>query len=477
MTTAVSAATRTTLERMGAFFAPEPHFQANTGELKRSLESMHQVAIQIRAKAEAEGRDMTPEEIENIEGALSEFDRLAETLEGRGGRPNNLRARPTKPTQPTNQFPGVFNMATGGRSLPRVYGTLGRHVPWAQLHDMGTLDNGGFESLGAFFKAVVAGDPRLKNAVMTEGVGGDGGFAVPAYWLADIMDTALEQEVVRPRAMVLPMQGPSIDIPVSDSFDHSSNIGGFTGRWMGEAKTNTGQNAKLIPMKMTASKLAIFADASNELMEDAPNFERFLADKLVQAVAWYMDAATLTGNGVGKPLGVLNAPSLITVNKESTQTAATIVANNLLKMYAKLHPACHRNAVWVANPTTLPQIASVFTLPINKIGSDVVPVAGGQMFSEPQPGVFSLMGKPLLLSEKLPALGTTGDIILADFSKYIIGARRFVTIEKNEYASWYEDLISWRCTLRVDGRPAWPSVVTQKNGGTQSWAVALETRS
>lgn len=483
----LSSGTQRALESHGVAFPQANAEQAGDEDLRRYLQQIHDVAHDIHGAAKRARRDLTAQESVDLDLVLNEFDRIANVLSARGltiqgGSSIELllqrpMRRPTSAAQPVGA-PGILNISPGG-SQPRlsgVRGVLGRDVPWARLHDLSGPEQGGFASLGEFMRGILSGDQRLLNATMTEGVGVDGGFAIPSGWLADIMDSALEQEVVRPRAMVFPMQGPTLDIPVSDSFDHSSNIGGFAGRWVGEASTSTAQNAKLIPMRMTASKLAIFADASNELVEDARNFERFLVSKLIQAVAWYLDSAFLTGNGVAKPLGVLNSPSLLTVSKESGQTAATIVANNLLKMFSRLHPACHRNAVWVANPTCLPMIASVFTLPINKGGSDYVPVAGGPLFNEPEPGVFSLMGKPLLLTEKLPALGTVGDIILVDFSKYNVAFRRFATVEQSKEAKWYDDLLGWRCTLRVDGKAAWPSVVTPKYGSSLSWAVALEAR-
>jgi len=43
-------------------------------------------------------------------------------------------------------------------------------------------------------------------------------------------------------------------------------------------------------------------------------------------------------------------------------------------------------------------------------------------------GKFTLLGKEVLFTEKCPALGAKGDLILADLSQYAIGMRKEIAL-------------------------------------------------
>jgi len=70
------------------------------------------------------------------------------------------------------------------------------------------------------------------------------------------------------------------------------------------------------------------------------SFEEMLAGALIKGLGWYMDYAFINGTGEGQPLGIINDPALITVNKEASQEPATITYQNVVNMFSGLlHPA------------------------------------------------------------------------------------------------------------------------------------------
>jgi HK97 family phage major capsid protein len=64
-----------------------------------------------------------------------------------------------------------------------------------------------------------------------------------------------------------------------------------------------------------------------------------------------------------------------------------------------------------------------------------------------------LMGLPVIFSEKVAAPGSAGDVILADFSYYVIGDRRSLAIASSEHYRFLNDQMTWRFTHRMDGQP------------------------
>ena len=88
-----------------------------------------------------------------------------------------------------------------------------------------------------------------------------------------------------------------------------------------------------------------------------------------------------------------------------------------------------------------------------------------------------LLTRPIVFTEKLPTLGTTGDIILVDLSQYALGLRKELYLEKSNAVNWSTDLTNYRITVRANGQGKWSGAFTPKAGSTLSWCVSLETRS
>lgn len=336
------------------------------------------------------------------------------------------------------------------------------------------MNNQGWKSGEDFYSTIAHGlhHPNLMNATMTEGVDADGGYVVPEYLLSDLMDGSLEREIIRPLATVFPMQSNQMSIAGVNTQDHSTTIGGLAGVWLAEGGTATPQKALFRKIALQADKLAIFTQASNELVQDGLSFEEQLSTAMSQAISYDLDYSFLNGTGTGQPQGILNAASKITVAKETSQVADTIVYENIVKMWSRLHPGLVNDAVWIANSNTIPQL---FSMSFEGASSSVpafMPANGGLSGSPSA----TLMGRPILFTEKCPTLGDEGDIILCAPSQYAIGLRQEASIQRSMHEGWLTDATDWRLIIRVTGLPLWDSVVTPRTGSTLSWCVTLADR-
>ena len=337
--------------------------------------------------------------------------------------------------------------------------------------------NGGFRSLGEFLATLNSGllDNRLR-ATQFETVDSGGGFLVPEVFAQQMLDASLEDEIVRPRAQVHPMSSDKLRISGFDNLDHSTHLyGGFACEWVSEGETQTVETAAVRRITLNAKKMFLLTQSSNELLTDAVGFERLLGEAMIAACAWFLDFAFLTGNGSGRPLGVLHDPALITVNKEAAQTATTVWYTNIVRMFARLHPGCYKTAIWVANPTCIPQLLQLNFHDDTAGSGSLVGDGVYQVFHETN-GQFTLFGRPVIFTEKLPALGTVGDLLLADFSQYSIGLRREMSVERSGHVGFADDSSYFRTILRADGQGRWASAITPRNGDSLSWCIALETR-
>lgn len=146
-------------------------------------------------------------------------------------------------------------------------------------------------------------------------------------------------------------------------------------------------------------------------------------------------------------------------------------------MISRLSPGSFKRAVWLAHPSVLASLFVIATVIKNVAGSENVGGFGPNWFTVNADGSMSLLGRPLIVSDRCAPLGTVGDIILADLSQYLVGIRGDARLAVNNSIGFTSDEIYFRLTLRVDGQPLLASAITPRKGSaTLSPFVTLATR-
>jgi len=79
--------------------------------------------------------------------------------------------------------------------------------------------------------------------------------------------------------------------------------------------------------------------------------------------------------------------------------------------------------------------------------------------------VGKLFGHNVYLTEKLPALGTTGCVLLADVSKYLVGERLDLEIDVSPHYRFNQYQTTWRVVARTDGQSWLQGPITLADGG------------
>jgi HK97 family phage major capsid protein len=339
-----------------------------------------------------------------------------------------------------------------------------------------SMTGGAFKSFGEFAMAVANVDKgnidsRLK--VLGETQGDQGGFLVGEEYRAQLLSQAIEDAVIRPRAFQMPMTASTMRVPSIRDATHASNVhGGVQAYWTPESGSYTASEPTFAQVSLTAKKLVAYTTASEELLQDsAVSMEALLVRLFGEALAYFEDVSFISGVGGGQPLGIINADALISVAKETGQAATTFTFQNAVKMWSRMAPRSHGNAVWLMHPDVFPQLAQM-SLSVGTGGSGmfVANAAGGPP--------NSLFGRPIIFTEKCSTLGTAGDVILADLDFYLIGDRQTLTMASSSHVRFQNGEIAWRLTERLDGRPWIDTALTPRNGSnTLSPFVALATRS
>jgi HK97 family phage major capsid protein len=313
----------------------------------------------------------------------------------------------------------------------------------------------------------------LRNAFSST-IPSEGGFLIPEEFRAELLRVALQSAIVRPRARVIPMAAPRIKFPMIDSTSNASSVfGGIIGYWSEEGGTLTASSARFGAITLDAQKLTGYTELPNELLADsAISVGAFVDQTFPEALAWFEDNAFTRGTGVGEPLGFLSAGNTaqVSVTKETGQVADTIVWENLIKMYSRMLPTSLGSAVWLAHIDTFPELATMAL----SVGTGGAPVwlTDGTTGSP-----MSILGRPVIFTEKMETLGDAGDIAFVDLSYYLIGDRQQMSAMTSEHFKFSTDTTAYRIIQRVDGRPWLKSAITpHKGSNTLSPFVKLAAR-
>lgn len=328
-------------------------------------------------------------------------------------------------------------------------------------------------------------DWQVTKAAMGENSGTTGGYLLPQDYSDALLNSVAEESFIFPRATVIPMfskelQAPRIDSETAQSTGVNSLLGGVSFQWGSEnVPTETEPTFRLD--NFTAWDLLGYTVMSNQWLMDAgsiqptPDAERPQANALMQAehylikllgraAAWYAEAAFLTGKGAGQqmPLGIINSPATIQITR---QTGSQIQIKDIVGMTSALLPYCWGKAIWACSPVALAQIQQLAQYFINI-------ELGGMYKVHPKPcGVLSTL--PLFITDKLPALGTPGDLVLFDPSLYIIAQRQEVVVDVSPDDAFKNNQTTFRTWLRLDGKPQLSGQVTLQDGTTKASAFVM----
>lgn len=356
--------------------------------------------------------------------------------------------------------------------------------PKLQAQENTTRAKDRFSSLGEQLSAVLmAGlpnkhvDPRLYNAAsgLSETVPSDGGFLVQQDFTNELLEQVYATGILAPRCRRMQISGNANSMKINgvdETSRASTRYGGIVGYWKDEAAQKTASKPKFRKIELNLKKLIGLCYATDELLADAVALEAFIRKAFASEFGFLLDDAIINGTGAGQPLGILNAGCLVSVTKETGQKTATIVAENVIKMYSRMFAPSLNNAVWLINQNTLPQLYTM-SLSVGTGGAPIFMPAGGLSGSP----YNTLLGRPVIPIEQAATLGTVGDIIFADLGGYILAEKGGIESAMSIHVKFDYDESVFRFVMRVDGQPERASALTPYKGSdTLSHFVALATR-
>ena len=292
--------------------------------------------------------------------------------------------------------------------------------------------------------------PQVVNALQI-GTDSEGGYLVPDEYERTLVEALEEENVFRQLAKVIRTSSGDRKIPVVATKGTAS--------WIDEEGAYLESDDSFGQVSIGAYKVGTMIKVSEELLNDSVfDLEAYISREFARRIGAKEEEAFFTGDGSGKPLGVLAA----TGGAETGVTAASataITADELIDLFYSLKAPYRRNAVWVLNDST---IKAIRKLKDNQ----------GQYLWQPSLTAGApdlLLGKPVRTSAYMPAIAADAKTVaFGDFSYYWIADRQGRSFKRlNElYAATGQ--VGFLASQRVDGKLVLPEaikVLAQKSAG------------
>lgn len=331
---------------------------------------------------------------------------------------------------------------------------------------------------------------QVRKAALAEGSGVTGGYLIPPQYMAELLTIQEEEAFFKPRCRVQPMnartvQWPTLDITSSQSSGTNPYFAGILASWQPEAQLINESEPAFRMTDWVAWDLECYAVSSNQLLADnGIGLDALMTTLFGQAVAWYEEYAYLRGTGAGSsmPVGVLNSPCTI---QQSRTVASRFTLADAANMFSHLQIRSWDNAMWIMHQSVIPQLIQMASGAVSNTASSTYVPGNNLVWTNPWtgPGIDGPMaqklpkaflnGLPIFFTDKLPSLGTTGDVLLVDASHYIIGQRLDTQIDISPHYLFRSNQLAWRVVFRSDGKFWLNNAITDVNGWSISPAIAL----
>ena len=276
--------------------------------------------------------------------------------------------------------------------------------------------------------------PSVTDALQI-GTDSEGGYLVPDEYERTLVEALEEENIFRQMAKVIKTSSGDRKIPVVASKGTAS--------WIDEEGAFPESDDSFGQVSIGAYKLGTMIKVSEELLNDSVfDLQSYISREFARRIGAKEEEAFFTGDGKGKPLGVLAAKG----GAEAGVTAASataVTADELMDLYYALKSPYRKKSVWVLNDSTIKAIRKL------KDGN-------GQYLWQPSLTAGTpdtILGRPVKTSAYMPAIAAGAkSIAFGDFSYYWIADRQGRSFKRLNELFAATGQVGFLASQRVDGR-------------------------
>ena len=322
--------------------------------------------------------------------------------------------------------------------------------------------DGEFKNLGDFLHHArfVPNDSRiqeLRDMSMSEGAAG--GILVPEQFSQQILMIDPESAIVRPRATQIPAGNPpdaALNLPALRQ-GSKGVYSGITFTATAEGETMTEQDGPTLEdIGLKPSEQSGYVTVTNKLLNNSEAASALLTSQLRKGKIGYEDHLFLSrGDGVNKPLAVLNTPGAIEVDRN---TSANILFEDVVNIEKSMLPQAMNDAIWVASQSAYSDI------------KDMKDSDGNRIYTGPNivKGVPAMLdGREIKFTGRTSTIGNKGDLMLVNLEYYLIKDGSGLYIAASEHVKFTSNKTVIKIVFNIDGQSWVNEPLTLEDGSTK----------
>lgn len=281
---------------------------------------------------------------------------------------------------------------------------------------------------------------EVLNALQV-GTDSEGGYLAPDEYQRTLIQALEEQNIFRKLAHVISTGSGERKIPIVASKG--------TAAWIDEEAQYPESDDAFGMVSIGAYKLATMIKVPEELLNDSIfDVPAYIAKEFARRIGAAEGEAFFTGDGKGKPTGILAA-----TGAEVGVTAAgtnVITMDEVMDLFYSLRAPYRRNAVFIMNDSSVKALRKLKTQNGDYIWQPSVQVG------EPD----KLLGRPIYTSSYMPALeaGAKG-ILFGDLGYYWVADRQGRSFKRLNELYAPTGQVGFLSSERVDGKLILPEAV------------------
>lgn len=273
----------------------------------------------------------------------------------------------------------------------------------------------------------------------------DGGFAVPDLFTDRLFTVDPLEAYVRSRALVLP---PGKTDGKAELPAFRQGAGGtltvMTFSAVQEGTAGTSNSPKLDTITLEPQRTSAYATLGNSLLRNQKQLSTWLETAFRKAKAAVEENYFLQGTGGLQPVGLLNSACRLNVTRNAPNSIVSADVVNMAKAQHNL-----AGAIWIVSQSALQQV---------------------ELLRSPDGMLLHL---PMFYTNRLPTLGTAGDLILVDCSKYVVLDGVDISVRASPHVGWTQDTTLLKFTWWLDAACGVKAALTMEDGTVVSPVVVL----
>ena len=282
---------------------------------------------------------------------------------------------------------------------------------------------------------------EVLNALQV-GTDSEGGYLVPDEYERTLIESLEEENIFRRFAHIIRTSSGDRKIPIV--------VSKGTASWIDEEAAYPESDDTFGQTSISAYKLATMIKVSDELLHDSVfDVASYIAREFARRIGAAEEEAFFTGNGTGKPTGLLNTTGGAEVGV-TAKSATTLTFDEVMDLFYSLRAPYRRSAVFLTNDATMKALRQL------KNGN------GDYIW---QPSVTAgtpdtILNRPVYTSTFMPAIAAGAKaMVFGDMNYYWIADREGRKFQRLNELYAPTGQVGFLASQRVDGKLILPEAV------------------